>query len=130
MRQQLIERSAWRNHPLTRGPAPGLADPNADTSIGGVVDLVKTYAKQETLAPIKGAGRYLGYGSAGAALLGVGGSLLLLGLLRMLQTEFDGRLSEGAWSWAPYAIVFVVAAAVIALTATRIKRSSLGKEDT
>lgn len=108
----------------------GLTDPNADTSLSGVVELVKTYAKQETLEPIKGAGRYLGYGSAGAILLGVGGSMLLLGLLRLLQVEFGGRLSEGAWSWAPYAIVFAVAGVAIAITATRINRSSLGKEGT
>ena len=42
------------------------------TSISGVVDLVKTYAQQETVGPLKGAGRWLGMGVAGAARVGLG----------------------------------------------------------
>jgi tRNA-5-methyluridine54 2-sulfurtransferase len=34
------------------------------TSVGEVVDYVTQYAKQETLGPLKGAGRWLGYGAA------------------------------------------------------------------
>ena len=39
-------------------------------SIGQVIDLVKEYARQETLGPIKGAGRWLAAGAAGALLTG------------------------------------------------------------
>jgi hypothetical protein len=99
-----------------------------DTSIGGLVEYVKTYAKQETLDPIKGAGRYLGFGAAGAVLVGLGGSLVLLGLLRLLQTEFDQRLARGALSWAAYAVVLVVAGLAIALAISRINKSSLQKK--
>ena len=37
--------------------------------VGDVVDLVKEYAKQETLGPLKGAGRWLALGSLGQHVL-------------------------------------------------------------
>lgn len=96
-------------------------------SIGGVVDLVKTYAKQETVDPLKNAGRFLGFGALGAVLLGIGLSLLALGLLRLVQTEFD-NLARGGWSFLPYLIVFAVCGVVIVLALSRIKKPSLTKE--
>lgn len=98
-----------------------------DTSIGAVVELVKTYAKQETLGPLKGAGRWLARGAAGAALLGLGLTFVLLGLLRLVQTEW-GRSARGSLSWLPYAIVLVVCVALLVLTISRINRDSLNKE--
>jgi len=95
-------------------------------SIGDVVDLVKTYAKQETLGPVKGAGRWLAMGAAGAATLGIGGILVLLGLLRLVQTEWD-RSARGSLSWLAYLIVLVVAGAAFALAVSRIKQDSLDK---
>ena len=57
---------------------------------GEVVEFVKTYAKQETVGPLRGAGRWIAFGAAGAICLGLGLSLLLLGLLRLLQAEWIG----------------------------------------
>ena len=57
-------------------------------SISELVELVKTYAEQETVGPLRGAGRWLALGTAGAAVLGLGLTLLTLGLLRLLQTEW------------------------------------------
>ena len=96
-----------------------------ETSIAEVVDLVTAYAKQETVEPIKKAGRFLGHGVAGAALLGVGLSLVLLGLLRVLQTEVD-RLASGSLSWVSYLIVLIVCAGIIAITVSRISKTGLG----
>lgn len=98
-----------------------------DQSIGGLVELVKTYAKQETVGPLKGAGKWLAFGAMGAVLLGIGLSLVALGLLRLVQTEFD-NLARGGWSFVPYAIVFVVIVIVIVLALTRINKTSLNKE--
>src|SRR6188474_739863 len=92
----------------------------ADTSFTGVVDLVKTYAKQETVEPIKASGRFIAYGSASAVLVAVGFLLLLLGLLRVLEYEFGGRLSRGTLSWVPYAVVLVLAVAAVAIAISRI----------
>ena len=98
-----------------------------DTSIEGLAYLVRDYAKQETLGPLKGAGRWLGYGVAGALLLGLGLALILLGLLRLIQTEW-GRASSGSLSWLAYLIVLVICALLMVLTLSRINKPSLNKE--
>ncbi|MET0146713.1 MAG: hypothetical protein ABW328_18275 [Ilumatobacteraceae bacterium] len=108
--------------------APGSTTRDQDpTSITGVVDLVKTYAKQETLGPLKGAGKWLALGTAGAALLGVGLALVLLGLLRLIQAEWP-RAASGSLSWLPYVIVLVVCVLFALLAFSRINRDSLYKE--
>ncbi|HEX6569776.1 MAG TPA: hypothetical protein VF015_11440 [Acidimicrobiales bacterium] len=83
--------------------------------------LTKDYARQETIDPIKGVGRYLGYGLGGALLLGVGVILLMLAGLRALQTE-TGDALDGNLSWLPYLIVLVVAAGLVALAVSRISK--------
>jgi len=98
-----------------------------DASLGEVIEYVKAYAKQETVGPLKGAGRWLGFGAAGAFALGLGLMIILLGLLRVVQTEFD-RLATGAWSWAAYGITFLVTVILLALTLQRIKKSTLNNE--
>ncbi|MEP7202368.1 MAG: hypothetical protein ABI894_07160 [Ilumatobacteraceae bacterium] len=99
-----------------------------DPSIGEVIELVKEYAKQETIGPIKGAGRWLAAGVAGALLIGTGCALLVLGLLRMLQTEF-GKSFRGSWTYMlPYLIAFVASLAVMGIAAWRIaKKKTLQK---
>lgn len=77
-------------------------------------DLVRAYAKQETIEPIKGLGRYAAMGIAGSVLLSIGLVLLALGGLRALQTE-TGDTFTGNWSWAPYLITLVGTAIVILL---------------
>jgi hypothetical protein len=99
-----------------------------DTSIEGIVYLVRDYAKQETVGPLKGAGRWLGYGVAGALLLGVGLFLILLGLLRLIEAEWD-RVASGSLSWLAYLIVLVVCVGLIILTVSRINKPSLNKEN-
>ena len=86
------------------------------------VDLVKAYALQETLGPLKGAGRWIGMGLAGALCLGLGGLLLSLALLRLLQTEVSAF--DGSWSFVPYLITFAVLAIVIGLTVWQVQRKS------
>jgi hypothetical protein len=88
--------------------------------VSELVDLTKAYAKQETVDPLKGVGRYLGYGVAGAILLSVGVILLMLAALRALQTE-TGTTFTGNWSWAPYVIVLVAAVVLIGLALSRIQ---------
>ncbi|MFV0308893.1 MAG: hypothetical protein ACK5OX_14250 [Desertimonas sp.] len=100
--------------------------PTEPTSVGDVVDLVKTYAKQETVGPLRNAGRFLAFGAAGALALGIGGILVLLGLLRLVQTELD-RTARGSLSWLAYVIVLVVAGGAIALVLSRIKSDTLDK---
>jgi uncharacterized membrane protein YidH (DUF202 family) len=69
----------------------------------------------------------LGYGAAAAFLLSIGVMLLLLGLLRLLQTEWP-RSATGSLSWLSYLITLVVAVVVIAFAISRIKKATLSKE--
>lgn len=82
--------------------------------VGELFDFVKAYARQETLDPLKGAGRWLALGVAGSLLLMIGTLELTLALLRALQTETDTKLT-GNLSWLPYVITLVAAALVAGL---------------
>ena len=89
-------------------------------------ELSTAYAKQETLDPLKGLGRFLGYGVGGAILFGLGSILLLLAGLRALQTETDTTFT-GNLSWAPYGIVLLSAMLLSGLVIWRIvKRKGPG----
>jgi hypothetical protein len=81
--------------------------------------LTVDYLKQETIAPLRGLGRFLYMGIAGSFCLAFGILLILLGVLRLLQTE-TGTALTGDWSWVPYAVVVVLGLAVIGVAAWRI----------
>lgn len=110
--------------PSDSTPKPVFGD---GASLGEVIDLVKTYARQETLGPLKGAGRWIAFGAAGAVALGFGLSMLLLGLLRLLQNEAP-EVFDGNWSWAPYAITLVAAVLVMGLAFMHVKKDSLQRK--
>ncbi|MDP1820001.1 MAG: hypothetical protein Q8K58_08950 [Acidimicrobiales bacterium] len=99
-------------------PSQGKTIPEIGTELW---ELASAYAKQETIDPLKGLGRFLGYGVFGSVLLGIGVCLLLLSGLRALQTETSTTFT-GNWSWAPYLIVAVVGSALIALALLRVSR--------
>ncbi|HKH06742.1 MAG TPA: hypothetical protein VKA65_16350 [Acidimicrobiales bacterium] len=86
-------------------------------------ELTRDYAKQETVDPLKGVGRFLAYGVAGSLLIGIGVIMLMLSGLRALQTE-TGSWFTGNLSWIPYLIVLVVGAALIALALSRIQKKN------
>jgi hypothetical protein len=84
-------------------------------------ELVKAYVQQELAVPLRGLGRYVGYGLAGSLLVGIGSFLVALGLLRVLQTETDGWF-DGHWEFVPYLVVAVLSIAVAALALARAAR--------
>lgn len=104
-----------------------MPDSKQDASLGEVIEFVKVYAKQETLDPLKGAGRWLAYGAAAAFAMGLGLMIVLLGILRLIQTELD-RLSTGSLSWAAYAVTLIVTVVLLVITLLRVKKSTLNKE--
>jgi hypothetical protein len=87
-------------------------------------EMVVTYAKQETIDPLKGLGRFIGYGVGGSFMLGIGLVLLTLAGLRALQTQ-TGTTFRGHLSWAPYVIMLagVGLATILALTRISKKRT-------
>jgi hypothetical protein len=86
-------------------------------------DLLKAYAQQETVEPLRGLGRYLGFGLGGAAMIVLGLVFLALSLLRVLQTKTGDVFTD--WRSAlPYLIVAILAGAVAALAASRINKTA------
>ena len=88
--------------------------------------LTVDYLKQETVQPLRGLGRFLYMGIAGSFFLAFGILLILLGVLRLLQTE-TGTALTGDWSWVPYAVVVLLGIAVIGVAVWRITAGP-GKE--
>ena len=88
--------------------------------------LTVDYLKQETIQPLRGLGRFLYMGIAGSFFLAFGILLILLGVLRLLQTE-TGTALTGDWSWVPYAVVVLLGIAVIGVAVWRITAGP-GKE--
>ncbi|HEX7167679.1 MAG TPA: hypothetical protein VF230_11930 [Acidimicrobiales bacterium] len=96
-----------------------MPDRNASKSLPTLAaelkDLVVVYAKQETVGPLKNLGRFAGFGVLGAVFLSVGLLLLVLALLRAMQTEFETTF-DGDLTFAPYLITVVVCTVVIGLS--------------
>jgi uncharacterized BrkB/YihY/UPF0761 family membrane protein len=102
------------------------ATSDGDTQVSEVVALVRAYAEQETIGPLKGLARYLLLGLVGSVLIAIGVILLDVALLRLLQTE-TGDAFDGNWSWVPYVITLVVTGIVAALALMAINRSRAKK---
>ena len=94
-------------------------------TISDLVELLKAYARQETVGPLKKLGRYLGFGVAGSVMLVTGLILLILGGLRAMQTQ-TGSTFTGNWSWAPYAITIAGTVLIAILFLSFIKPSKKG----
>ena len=95
-------------------PMPDSNGKSLPTLATELKDLVVAYAKQETVEPMKGVGRFVAFGLAGSILLAMGLVLLVLAGLRALQTE-TGTTFDGGWSFAPYLITLVGCGVVIGL---------------
>ena len=75
--------------------------------ITDLVDLLKNYALQETVDPVKNLGRFVGFGVGASLCWGIAGTLITLGVLRVLQVETRDLL-DGNFSFVPYLGAIVV----------------------
>ena len=92
------------------------------------VQLVKDYVRQETLGPLKGAGRWIGLGVVGAILIGSGTAFLALGTLRLIQSEWASTF-QGRWmSLLPYLSALLFCFFVAGMALMRINKKPLNKE--
>ena len=89
--------------------------------VSDLLDTVRTYAVQETVEPLKGGLKAMVLGLVGAVTLALGIVILLVGILRLLQTETDAFHGE-LMSVLPYLIVLVLAVAAIVIALSLIKR--------
>lgn len=92
------------------------------------VDLVTAYVRQETLGPLRGAGRWIAFGLSAALLLGIGTVFVALGVLRLLQTEWP-EVFAGRWmSLLPHTVALVVCLAAAALALSRVSTRPLQED--
>lgn len=89
-------------------------------------ELVVTYAKQETVDPLKRLGKFIGFGIPAMLFIGVGIVLALVGLLRALQTETNSHFT-GNLTWVPYLITLGVAVLLIGIAVLAIVRKKGSK---
>ncbi|MEQ1872379.1 MAG: hypothetical protein ABL953_01525 [Ilumatobacteraceae bacterium] len=102
------------------------AEPLAD--IPATVQLLKDYVRQETLGPLKGAGRWIALGIVGALLIGVGTAFLALGALRLIQSEWPETFAGRWMSLVPYASALMFCFFVAGMALLRINKQPLHKE--
>ena len=99
-----------------------MAKPNPLDASQEIQEMLVTYAKQETVEPLKTLGRYLGFGLGGAVLLFVGTLFVALGVLRLTQTL---EVFEGT-SWAstlPYLIAIASLAVIVGMILIALGRA-------
>ncbi|MSO58806.1 MAG: hypothetical protein EXQ63_00580 [Ilumatobacteraceae bacterium] len=110
-----------------------MSKPESSRHMGSVdrvvdlVDSVKKYARQETLGPLKGAGRWLAFGAIGALLLGTALLLAVVGVLRLSQ-DLGGNALDGSWSFVHYVVAVVFNLVLVYIAMSRIGQTSLEKE--
>lgn len=80
--------------------------------------LLRDYAKQETVGPLKNLGRQLGLGLAGSLAVALGVFLLGISILRGLQDHVQLFADH---PWAQYLVVTVFYVLAIALIARRLR---------
>ena len=100
-------------------------DNSMTAQISELWELIVAYAKQETVEPIKGLARFVGFGVAGSICLAIGLTLLLLATLRALQTQ-TGTSMQGHLSWIPYIVTVIVAVAIAVLAGMQIQKKRRG----
>jgi len=90
--------------------------------------LMQEYARQELREPLGNTGRWILSGLIGAVCIGLGTGFLVLGLLRMLQTEWPATFGGRWMNLLPYLCGVAFAGVVIGLAVRRINTTPLPKE--
>ena len=102
----------------------GFAEKTSGKSDQDVIDLVIAYAKQETVEPLRGAGRWILWGLASMVFICAGVLLVVLGALRLSQ-DLLGETFATSWSWVPYVVSMCACALVVLIALLQIKKVDL-----
>ena len=109
----------------------GAKKKDQDKSTGEVISdlwqLVRDYAVQETVDPLKAIKRFLGFGIPGAIFLGMGVLFAVLAIIRGLQ-DLTGNHLTGSYTWVPYLVAFVATAVIVALSVRAISKPNKNAE--
>jgi hypothetical protein len=87
--------------------------------------LVVGYTKQETVAPLRGIGRFMRWGVIGMLFFSLGTAFGVMAIVRALETETE---LDGYWSWVPYFAAFAWVVIVGLLSARSVARTPWKKE--
>jgi hypothetical protein len=109
---------------LEAGDLRASGDTGPAAQVASTIELIKDYARQETVDHFKGIGRFVGYGVIGATCVSLGIVLLVVGLLRLLQDVGEDTF-YGFWSIVPYLIALVVCGVVVALALSRVQATDV-----
>lgn len=85
-------------------------------SIDELIALVRRYVIQETIVPLKAIAKGIAIALGGALVFGIGGVIVLVGVLRVLQDE-TGRVFIHTWAFVPYLATAAVGLGMIGLAA-------------
>ena len=96
-----------------------------DKNAAEILETVLKYVKTETLKPIRGAGRWIGFGLVAALMLSIGLVLGALGILRLVQTS--GLGDSSSWSWLTYVVALLVCTSAFFFAVSRIRKGTLEK---
>lgn len=107
--------SKAKSHPDRRAIRRG----SLRADIDEMVATLRAYAVQETIGPLRGLGRYIAYGLAGAAFVSVALLLGAMGVLRLVQAE--AAVFADDWSFVPYLIAAVAMLLVLAVLLGRVR---------
>jgi len=89
-----------------------------------VFDLVVSYAKQETIEPLRGALRWILWGLASMAFICTGLVFIVLGVVRVTQDVLGDSFLH-SWSFVSYFVGVLACGIVVAFALTSIKKDSL-----
>lgn len=88
--------------------------------------LLRRYVFQETVTPLRHLLLRAVLGTGAALVTGVGAVVLLLAVLRVLQTE-TGSTFAGSWSFAPYLLTAAVAVGLAGVAGVLAMRATSGR---
>lgn len=89
--------------------------------VGDLWTLLKDYAQQETVDPLKSLWRFVAYGSGAALCFAIAGILLTVAVVRILQVE-GRRWLHGNWSWLVYVVALVITSVAAFISVRQIKK--------
>ena len=100
---------------------------SAGSTFSELVDLLRTYIRQETVGELKGTWRWLAWGALAGISILLGCLFMLIGLLRILQsTVFE---NSDSLSWLPYFIVLATSIGLVAFSQSRIRKPFLHRKE-
>jgi hypothetical protein len=103
----------------------GVANANPLDGAKEIQAMLKDYAIQETVDPLKSLGRFLAWGISGAIMVFLGVFFIGLGLLRLLQGSFDGGNYGSLIPYLASIGVLIVAMVIIVALFSRSKKRVL-----